>query len=143
MSNLITRPSDWDYSQPWYHGSQQKLTVLRTGSSISQNRMIARFFSHRPQIVSQYDDGSIKHDGTTSGFLFIIDEEISAEDVYPHPHPVNASYWEWLTTRELKIRLIEETVVHEEEFLTDKEIADLKRKQAKAGQATFRADTSG
>ena len=143
MSNLITRPSDWDYSQPWYHGSQQRLTVLHTGSSISQNRMIARFFSHRPQIVSQYDDGSIKHNGTMSGFLFAIDEEISAEDVYPHPHPVNASYWEWLTTRELKIRLIEETVVHEEEFLTDKEIADLKRKQAKAGQATFRADTSG
>ncbi len=143
MGNGITRPSDWDYSQPWYHGSQQRLTVLRTGSSISQNRMIARFFSHRPQIVSQYDDGSIKHDGTTSGFLFIIDEEISAEDVYPHPHPVNASYWEWLTTREIKIKLIEETVVHEEEFLTDEEIADLKHKQAKAGQATFRADTSG
>ena len=137
MSNLITRPSDWDYSHPWYHGSQQRLTVLRTGSSISQNRMIARFFSHRPQIVSQYDDGSIKHAGTTSGFLFAIDEEISAEDVYPHPHPVNESYWEWLTTRELKIRLVEETAVREEEFLTDDEIANLRQRRERKSEETF------
>jgi len=137
MGNGITCPSDWDYSQPWYHGSQQRLTVLRTGSSISQNRMIARFFSHRPQIVSQYDDGSIKHDGTTSGFLFIIDEEISAEDVYPHPHPVNESYWEWLTTRELKNRLVEETAVREEEFLTDDEIANLRQRRERKSEETF------
>ena len=99
--------------------------------------MIARIFSHRPQIVSQYDDGSIKHDGTTSGFLFIIDEEISGADVYPHPHPVNESYWEWLTTRELKIRLVEETVVREEEFLTDDEIANLRQRRERKSEETF------
>ena len=137
LTDPIQRPSKWDYRKPWYHGSQQPLTVLRTGSSISQNRTIARFFSHRPVILSQYDDGAIKHNGTTPGFLFMIDEEISAEDVYPHPHPVNANHWEWLTTRELKLRLLEETVVQEEEFLTDEQIADLQRRQARAGQETF------
>lgn len=137
MRNPTTRPSEWDYSKPWYHGSQQRLTVLRSGSSISQNRTIARFFSHRPPILSQHDDGAIKHNGTTPGFLFVIDEEIRAEDVYPHPHPINASHWEWLTTRELKLRLLEETVVQKEEFLTNDEIVDLQRRQERVGQETF------
>lgn len=137
VTHPIQRPSEWDYSQPWYHGSQQRLTVLRPGSSIAQNRTIARFFSHRPVILSQYDDGTIKHNGTTPGFLFVIDEEISAKDVYPHPHPVNASHWEWLTTRELKLRLLEETQVRQDEFLTEEEIAELLRRQERVGQETF------
>lgn len=31
---------------PWYHGSQQPLTVLRVGSAITPNLAIARVFSH-------------------------------------------------------------------------------------------------
>ena len=29
---------DWNYQLPWYHGTQQEITVLRAGSSISQER---------------------------------------------------------------------------------------------------------
>lgn len=29
--------ADWDYRGQWYHGSQQPLTALRTGSSITGN----------------------------------------------------------------------------------------------------------
>ncbi|GLV54119.1 hypothetical protein KDH_09680 [Dictyobacter sp. S3.2.2.5] len=39
---------DWDYRRTWYHGSQQELTTLRIGSSITQEKAIARVFSHRP-----------------------------------------------------------------------------------------------
>lgn len=82
--------TDWDYGQPWYHGSQQELSVLRAGSSISQNQAIARIFSHRPSLVSTQDDGTYKHNGTVPGYLYSIDEEISAVDV--EPHPVNVGY---------------------------------------------------
>jgi hypothetical protein len=57
--------------------------------------------------------------------------------VYPHPHPVNAGRWEWLTTRELRVELVEQTHVHADERLTDDEIAELRQKQAAAGALSF------
>jgi hypothetical protein len=57
--------------------------------------------------------------------------------VYPHPHPVNAGRWEWLTTRELRLELIKQTHVRADERLTDDEIAELRRKQAAAGALSF------
>jgi hypothetical protein len=33
-----------------YHGSQQVLTVLRAGSTITRNRRLAEAFSHRPVV---------------------------------------------------------------------------------------------
>ena len=131
---------DWDYRRPWYHGSQQPLTTLRAGSSITQNSDVARVFSHRPSLVSMSDDGSIetiKHDGTTPGYLYVVSEEVRPEDVYPHPHPVNADRWEWLTTRELSVKLIGPTEVREEERLADEEIAALRRQQQAAGALSF------
>jgi hypothetical protein len=119
--------TDWNYSLPWYHGAQQEITLLRAGSSISQDRDIARIFSHRPAILSQEDDGTRKHNGTTPGFLYLIDEEIRPEDVYPHPHPINESRWEWITTRELRVRLLERTSLRPEELLTNEEIDELRR----------------
>ena len=120
--------TDWEYRLPWYHGSQQEIALLQVGSSISQDRDIARIFSHRPAIVSQEENGTKKHNGTTPGYLYVIDEEIRSEDVYAHPHPVNESRWEWLTTRELRVQLLELTQVQAEEFLTDDEIAELRQK---------------
>lgn len=131
--------TNWDYTLPWYHGSQQELTVLRTGSSITQNREIARVFSHRPFIFVMEDDGAFRHSGTAYGYLYIIAEAISPEDVYPHPHPINASKWEWLTTREVKVRLLERPPIREAERLTDADIAELRRKQQAAGAETFAA----
>lgn len=131
--------SEWDYNLPWYHGSQQALTILRAGSSISQERAIARIFSHRPTLVSLADDGTLKHNGTTSGYLYLIAEAIKAEDVEPHPHPVNLNKWEWLTKRDVALRLLEQTTVRAEESLTKADIAELRRKQAAMGVETFAA----
>ena len=110
--------SDCDFSQTWYHGSQQVLTELRVGSSITQNRNLAKAFSHRPSLVTLSDpseslaDGhNVKHDGVTPGFLYTVSEAIGPEDIYPHPHPANADGWEWLVRGELKLEFIEKTVV--------------------------------
>ena len=122
----------------WFHGSQQPLTVLRADSSITAYVAIARVFSHRPSLVSQLGDGRIKHDGSTPGYLYAIDEAITQDDVYPHPHPLNSSKWEWLTRRELRLRLITQTHVYDYERLTIDEQQELRRKQAAAGRASFR-----
>lgn len=131
---------DWNYTLPWYHGSQQALTVLRVGSSISQNRNIARIFSHRPAIVSQEDDGTVKHNGTAHGYLYLIDEEVNPADVFPHPHPINVSKWEWLTKRELKVRFLEHPALREVERLTEADLAELQRRQQAAGQRPLLPD---
>jgi hypothetical protein len=67
----------------------------------------------------------------------LIDEEVNPEDVYPHPHPINASKWEWLIKRELKVRLLERPTVREEERLTEVDLAELRRRQQAAGAETF------
>ena len=133
-----------DYSLTWYHGSQQWLRELRTGSSITQNRNLAKAFSHRPSIVSMSDEGeslsdacSVKHNGITPGHLYTVFEEIGSEDIYPHPHPANADRWEWVARRELKLELIEKTIVTNRERLTDEEIAELRQKQKERGEETF------
>ena len=129
--------SSGEAQQRWYHGSQQKLTELQQGSSITQNRDIARVFSHRPSLVSQEADGTIKHDGTAPGYLYVVAEPLAAEDIYPHPHAVNVSRWEWLTKRPLRVQLVEETKVRDSERLTEEELAELRTKQMRAGQDSF------
>ena len=136
--------SDCDFSQAWYHGSQLKLTSLRVGSSITQNRYLAKAFSHRPSLVTLSDpseslsDGhNVKHDGVTPGFLYAVSEGIVPEDIYPHPHPANADGWEWLTRRKMKLKFIEKTAVSDHECLTDEEIAEIRRKQKERCEETF------
>ena len=128
---------DFDYTLTWYHGSQQELTTLRVGSSITQDKTVAKAFSHRPSLLTMSEGGPVKHDGVTSGYLYTVADEIGPDDVHPHPHPVNATRWEWLTNRELKLKLIEETIVTDEERLTDQEITEIKRKQEERGEQTF------
>ena len=43
----------WDFNLPWYHGSPLQLKRLRAGSTITQDRDLARVFSHKPSLVSQ------------------------------------------------------------------------------------------
>ena len=128
---------DFDYTLTWYHDSQQKLTTLRVGSSITQDRNVAKAFSHRPSLLTQSEGGTVKHDGVTPGYHYTVADEIDPDDVYPHPHPVNTTRWEWLTNRELKLKLIEQTIVADKERLTDQEIAEIKRKQEERGEQTF------
>ena len=57
--------------------------------------------------------------------------------MHPHPHPANAARWEWLTNRELKLELIEQTIATDEERLTDEEIAEIRQKQKERGEESF------
>ena len=98
---------------------------------------MAKAFSHRPSLLTQSGGSTAKHDGVTPGYLYTVADEICPDDVYPHPHPVNATRWEWLTNRELKLELIERTIVTDEERLTDQEIAEIKRKQEERGERSF------
>jgi len=122
----------WDYSRVWYHGSPFELERLSVGSTITQDRDIARVFSHKPPLVSLSTDESgslsIKHSGERPGFLYRIVDEIGSEDVYPHPKTSMEPGQEWLIRRELRIELIEPTVAYEHERFTDEELAELRRR---------------
>lgn len=93
----------------WYHGSNLELDTLRKGSTITQWRGLAEAFSHKPTGLGydEYgDDGGIIHNGTEDGYLFVIDEPLSMDaDIYRHPRTTMDPGAEWLTRRELKLRL--------------------------------------
>jgi hypothetical protein len=123
---------DWDDHTVWYHGSPIHLSVLHLGSTITQDRNLARIFSHKPTLVSQDvdDDGRVvlKHTGTQSGFLYQITEALQPDDVYEHPETTLGPGQEWLTRRELCVKLLEPTQIREDEILSDAEVAELKRR---------------
>jgi hypothetical protein len=115
----------WDFTKPWYHGSPKVLDVLHAGSTITQDRELARVFSHKPTLVSVDDAGEmrqIKHNGTEAGFLYRIAEEVAPEDVTPHPRSAMEFGKEWLTGRALRLTLIGPTQPVREEMLTGEEI---------------------
>ena len=117
-----------DPRRPWYHGSPVRLTALRTGSSITQDRDLARVFSHRPRLVSVDDDGGLKHDGSLPGYLYVVAEEVREPDVLPHPRSSMAPAKEWLTTRPLWVELIGRTKVRADEALSESEVRRLKER---------------
>lgn len=93
----------------WYHGSPERFSLLRPGSTITQWQSLAEAFSHKPQVLSYEDDGSICHDGTAYGYLYVIDELIVAErDIAPHPRTTMDANVEFLTKRPLRVRCIAE-----------------------------------
>ena len=126
-----------DYTGPWYHGSDRRLTTLRVGSSITKDQSVAKAFSHQPSLLLQFNRGRIRHNGEVPGYLYLVAEEIGPDDVHPHPHPVNVDRWEWLTERELRLEFIGETAVTAAERLTDEDIADVRRKQKERGEESF------
>ncbi len=119
---------DVDYSRPWYHGSPLKLEVLRTGSTITQWKDLARIFSHKPAVVSISDEGDIQHTGTQPGYLYVIDEPVAAADVIPHPRTTMRPGDEWLIQRELRVRLIGPTRVRAEEWLSPEALEEMRRR---------------
>lgn len=93
----------------WYHGSNKQFEVLREGSTITQWKELAKAFSHQPSGLGYDDDGTIQHNGTEKGYLYIIEEPVVVgEDVYQHPNTTMDLNVEFLTKRPLKVRLIEE-----------------------------------
>ena len=119
---------DWDCGNTWYHGSPFKFTTLRKGRTITQDRDLARVFSHKPTLVSTSDDG-IKHDGKIPGFLYRIAEDIKPGDVYPHPRSSMEEGKEWLTNRDLRVELTCPTQIVHEEKLTEEEILRWKKSE--------------
>jgi len=124
---------DFDPTQPWYHGSPFELKTIRKGSTITQKRELARIFSHKPAVASMEDDGSIKHNGTQPGYLYVIAEDIAPGDVIPHPRTAMGPGDEWLTTRELRVRFLGATMPKPEEYLTEADIAALRKRHKAQG----------
>ena len=82
----------------------RRWTELRVGSSVTQNRSLAKgVFSPALDLSVCLTRASpslsrvrVKHNGVTPGYLYIVSEQIDPRDIYPHPHPANADGWEWL-----------------------------------------------
>jgi len=115
-------------SDTWYHGSPLEITVLRQRSTITQVRDLARAFSHKPTLLSITDEGRIQHNGTAPGFLYQIDEEIRPGDIEPHPRTTMEAGQEWLTTRDLRLSLVERVELSDNERLTEGEIEALRQR---------------
>ena len=112
----------------WYHGSPHQLSLLRAGSTITQDRKLAEVFSHKPTLVSMEDDGRIRHNGMATGYLYVIDETVRSDDVEPHPRTTMAPGNEWLTRRPLRLRLLRETQLSKGDRLGDDEVASFLRR---------------
>lgn len=91
------------------------MITIRKGSTITQNKDLASVFSHKPTCVSIDDNGHMKHNGRVEGYLYKIDEEVGEDDVYPHPRTTMEKGLEWLTNKELKVKLIEKTYIKDNE----------------------------
>lgn len=134
MPTLQEVQVDWNYNRAWYHGTQRPLSELRPGSSITPYLAIAQAFSHRPSLVST--GRAVRHNGASPGYIYLIDESIGPDDVYPDAHQANAEQWEWRNQRPLRLRLLEfRPEAPQEEQLTEEEMADLHRRR-KAGDRT-------
>lgn len=122
--------NDWDFSGTWYHGSPFELATIREGSTITQNIDLARAFSHKPNFVSlniSNEKINIKHCGKIKGFLYRIEDELSSNDIYPHPESSMGFGLEWLTKRNLHVVLIGEAEIFDWEMLSEDEIAELRK----------------
>ncbi len=117
---------DWDFSGPWYHGSPLPLQALRQGSTITQDRELARVFSHKPGLVSLDDDGAILHDGVLPGYLYEIAETVLPQDLTAHPFSSMDFGKEWLTNRELPLHLIARIQPRADEQITEEHLRQLK-----------------
>lgn len=120
-----------DFSRPWYHGSPAVLSSLAPGSTITQDRNLARVFSHKPPLVSQWVDEHsqrrFKHSGRQPGYLYHIVEDVTPQDVYAHPRTTMDPEQEWLTRRALRIELLESTRPKAEEVLSTEEVETLRQ----------------
>jgi len=101
--------------------------MLKTGSTITQWKDLAKAFSHKPPCLIIDDNKTIKHNGKVKGFLYIINEELRKDDIIKHPKSSMDDGLEWITQRDLNITLIEQEIDIEEPYLSDEEILNYKR----------------
>ncbi len=104
----------------WFHGSPQRLEVLRAGSTVTPVVELARAFSHKPTLlafdVAERDDqrtATIEHNGTAHGHLHRVVVADPAADLRQHPTSAFAPGEEMLTTRDLPLEFLAEVPVEE------------------------------
>lgn len=114
-----------DYGAPWYHGSPEDIAVLREGSWVTQFEQMAKAFSHRPALMSLDDDcENVKHNGQWPGFLYVISEAVSPDDV---TYLRDTAQTHWQTNRDLRVRLVAELPLDDPPQLSEQEIAELRK----------------
>lgn len=118
----------WDYTKSWFHGSPIILDVIVEGSTITQDRNLARIFSHKPSIVARDENGAIFHNGKNKGYLYIINETVHRSDIYPHPYTTMKPGEEWLIRKSLKVKKLENIEIRIEELLSEEEEKRLRSK---------------
>jgi hypothetical protein len=113
--------------KPWYHGSPRRLTMLRAGSTITQDKELARIFSHKPAIViGDESNEHWKHTGPfAQGFLYRVVGGITGRDIEAVPHSSLSSGLEWNTKIEFPLGLVSETNIIKEELLTRPELLEM------------------
>jgi hypothetical protein len=122
----------------WYHGSPNPIGILLPGSTITREIDLARAFSHKPGIVSIEEDLAIlasgvpriRHNGVREGILYVVDEEIHPDNIYPHPFSTMPPGYEWLTRKPLRLRRIGPTIVEAGEFLDSVAVQTLLERQS-------------
>ena len=126
----------------WFHGSPEKLTVLRTGSWVTPFKELAKAFSHKPTYISISDDDflNVRHDGKIVGYLYVVSEPLSTGDLR-ELKGTDQSHWE--TTRNLKIKYVSDVPLVDSEMLTDPEIAELSKKHRGTGYWSTKKEDQG
>ena len=109
------------HNGPWYHGSAERLEVLKTGGSASPILEIAAAFSHRPPEVGfetrhcgDVYSVIVRHSGKLPGYLYRVRVDDPARDLRPHPKAGQPIGWEMLTTRPLALEFVRELPLAEE-----------------------------
>jgi hypothetical protein len=121
-------------AKPWFHGSPYELVELRPKSTVTQDRDLAKVFSHRPSLVSDSRDGGgrLTHNGRREGWLYVVDEPVREADIAPVPGSTMPGK-EWHITRPLRVRLIERTTVLPDELMS-RQTEDALRRRLEAAQ---------
>lgn len=121
--NGAPRISDFMTKREWYHGSPDRLTCIRSGSTITGNKILAMAFSHKPvllqiKVTENEETGlrtvTLKQDGTSNGYLYRVILDDPKTDTREDPESVMFAGDEVLTTRELKVELLEEIPLRSE-----------------------------
>ena len=107
----------------WFHGSPERLSSIRPGSTITGNRILAMAFSHKPDHLhieveecGESGSGSItlQQDGIRSGYLYRVILNDPEADTMEDPESVMFPGDEVLTARELQVELLEEVPLRRE-----------------------------
>lgn len=95
----------------WFHGSPERLSSIRPGSTITGNRILAMAFSHKPdhlhiEVEESGESGlrtiTLQQDEIKSGYLYRVILNDSETDTVEDPESVMFPGDEVLTARELQ-----------------------------------------